>query len=365
MHLIGRLLSLALLLPALPAMAQTGTASPGFNYFHRAGATLEVHEADIRFCEGEARKTVAQYVEAGHYDKPRPGLFNTALLNAVQLQFDRNQVQANIETCMLIRGWSVVRPPAADEQSLLGAHQASLVSYLSARVGAATPQGAEIRRYDPTLAIVYTMPGYASKPQESLSYRAVFGTEPPVFALPKAAEWPEEWQFLNRVKAPAALGPATTLLIVRTHGTRPGQQINLRFMRIEERASDSPALQVFQASSPTKMFWKAGTPMQDIYVFEVPPGRWLLLGDTISTFCLGAPGFEVKAGEAVFAGTFSSEVVGDLQPKMAVEPAAAALPPALAGRLRAAEWRNGYAFDCGSPPATLLRAFEVTGATSK
>ncbi|MDO9336039.1 MAG: hypothetical protein Q7T61_06535 [Caulobacter sp.] len=349
-------LGLAAALIALPAAAQTGTAAPGFIYFHREGATVALHEGDMRFCDGEARKMIG--VDNGTpYDR---GL----LPGVIQLRYDSHQIQANIETCMLVRGWSAVRPPLAEEARLKDAPQATLVKYLGDSFGSPAPQGQVVRRYLPGAPTTHAMPGLDLAAQDSLSYRAVFGNPKTGAPLSKARPWPKEWTLLNRVKTVAALRPDATLLVVRTYGVRPGQQFSLRFMRIEERAAGGPALQVFQASSPTKMFWKAGTPMQDLYVFEVPPGRWLLLGDTISTFCLRAPGFEVKAGEAVFAGTFSSEIVGDLQPRMDPDPAKSALPSAIAGRLRPAEWRNGYRFDCGSPPATLLDAFEIKGAPS-
>lgn len=347
-------LAVAMALIAAPTMAQTGTAAPGFNYFHRPAGTLAEHEAHLRFCEGESRKTIG--VDNGTpYDR---GL----LPAAIQTHYDRHQVAANIETCMTIKGWSVVRPPAVEEAPLKTADQAALLRYLGDHVGSATPAGEVVRRRERGGPTVHAMPGLNLPPQEFLSYRAVFGTGAPSVALPRPAPWPKEWILLNRAKSPATLRADATLIVVRTHGVRPGQQFSLRFMRIEPQAGGPPRLQIFQASSPTKMFWKAGTPLKDLYVFEVPPGRWLLQGDVISNFCLGTPGFEVRSGEAVFAGTFSSEAVGDLQPKMALEPAKAETPPAIAGRLRAAEWRNGFTFDCAAPPSTLLDAFEVAGA---
>lgn len=338
---------------AMPAAAQVGWRSPGQHYFHRVGATMAQHDAAIRFCTGEAVKMLPSY-------NPIPG--GGGIVGAIlQSEADRDRVQANIETCMVVGGWTVMRPPSQDELGLGQASQASLIAYIAKRVGLANPPGTVVRRYEPAAPLIYKLQTFPAAVSESLSFRAVFGPPGSKITLPDYTRPKPQWTF-PRNADPAKVAPRSTLIVVRTHGTRPGQQMNFRFMNIADLPSGEPALTLFQTPTPTKMFWKAGTPMEDLFVVEVPPGLWILMGDNASTFCLRAPVFEVREGEAVFAGTFSSEVAGDMQPKMDLAPARARLPATVADRLRPAQWRNDISFDCGLVPSSFLNAIEVKGA---
>ena len=114
--------------------------------------------------------------------------------------------------------------------------------------------------------------------------------------------------------------------------------------------------------------------------FSVPPGRWRLsavnVGQYITHFCLGTSGFEVRDGEAVYAGAF--DLSGEqLRPDMTLRAdlLAPTSPAATAGlRHRAAEWSYGdkeqcqgaylYALDLTPPSETVAEAAapQVTGA---
>lgn len=352
MRIMSLALAMVLALVALPAAAQVGWRSPGLHYFNRPGATLAQHDEAVRFCAGEAMKMLPS-VSGGQY-----GLVGYVLL---QSHADRSQVQANVETCMVVRGWTVVRVPAFDEMFLKQASQASLRAYVAKSVGLESPPGTVVRRYDPGALLIYKMGGFDAANPDTISFTAVFGPPGSKLKLPDYTPSKPEWRF-PRNADPAKLAPDATVIVVRTHGTRPGQQMNVRFLNIADLPNGQPALTMFATPTPTKFLWKAGTPMEDLFVVEVPPGLWILAGDNASSFCLRAPVFDVRKGEAVFAGTISSEVAGDMQPKMDLTPARAGLPAALAGRLRPAEWRNDISFDCGLVPSTFLNAFVVKGA---
>lgn len=338
---------------AMPAKAQVGWRSPGLHYFHREGATLAQHDKAMRFCAGEAVKALPSY---------NPLALNGGIVGAIlQSEADRGRVQANIETCMVVHGWTVVRPSHFDEKYLSQASQANLLAWLEKRVGAANPQGTLLRRYEPAAPIIYKANALPADSQETISFRAVFGLPGSKINLPPYTPSKPEWRF-PRNADPAKVAPGATVIVVRTHGMRPGQQMNVRFMNVEDLPSGQPAVTMFATPTPTKMFWKAGTPMEDLFVIEVPPGLWILMGDNASSFCLRAPVFEVRPGEAVFAGTISSEIAGDMQPKMDMAPAKARLPASIADRLRPANWRNDVSFDCGLVPSTFINALEIKGA---
>ena len=354
MRFTSCLLAAVLTVAALPAAAQSGWRGPGMHYFHRAGATMAQHDAAIRFCAGEAMK-------AQPNSTPMSGVNGGIAGAIIQSETNRSLVHANIETCMLVAGWTVIRPPAFDETGLKQASQQGYAAYVSKRVGLAKAAGTVVRRYDPAAPLTYRMGAFSAEYPESISFLAVYGSPGARIDLP-GYKRPTPVVRSVRVADPANPTSGTAVIVVRTHGDRPGQQNVIRFMSIEDLPNGQPALTAFGTPTPTKLFWRAGTPMESLFVFEVPPGLWILLGDQAASYCLRAPVFEVKAGEVVFAGTFSSSIAGDMQPKMDLAPAKAGLPATFADRVRPAEWRNDISFDCGLVPSLYINALEIKGA---
>jgi hypothetical protein len=159
----------------------------------------------------------------------------------------------------------------------------------------------------------------------------------------------------------AALPSDATLVVVRVYGEAAA---GLVFVRADAAANDArnDSLMV-QAPVPRRR-----TPSRErTLVFAVPPGHWRITAVTpsvpvLTSFCLGAPEFEVNAGEVVFAGSFG---FGESGPRldMSLDPARTALAaaPGLAERVRAAVYTNGHTFECGAP-ASYLYAYEIDAA---
>jgi hypothetical protein len=85
-----------------------------------------------------------------------------------------------------------------------------------------------------------------------------------------------------------------------------------------------------------------------------PPGHWRLeklalqgVGFEVN-FCLGAPAFDVKAGEVIYAGTFDLNGSG-VTPDLALDPARAWLGAAspFAAQVKPAAYVNGSRARCG------------------
>lgn len=83
------------------------------------------------------------------------------------------------------------------------------------------------------------------------------------------------------------------------------------------------------------------------FIFAVPPGKWRLAGHRGVDPCMGAPSFEVAAGEAVFLGAFDFNAT-PFAPALDMGPARTALnaDPGLSNRLRPAHWVNGSTAYC-------------------
>ncbi|HEX3673756.1 MAG TPA: hypothetical protein VHU87_05735 [Rhizomicrobium sp.] len=123
-----------------------------------------------------------------------------------------------------------------------------------------------------------------------------------------------------------------------------------------------PGDAAFSVASPTKLFWSSGLFLEKTHVFVVPPGHWRIVQSYPTSFCLGGPAFDVKQGEAIFAGSFDATDPSALD--MSLEPVKAALGAVpLAQRLKPALYKNGETFNCGHVFATFLYVMEVPGAS--
>lgn len=102
-----------LALAAAPALADSDAAllnraSGGYVYFHLAGADMAGHDAAVDACAHEASQTKAPYVA------PVIGGLITRMAvasarEAKHRRLNEAQFAANLENCMVARGWEVVR----------------------------------------------------------------------------------------------------------------------------------------------------------------------------------------------------------------------------------------------------------------
>jgi hypothetical protein len=109
----------------------------------------------------------------------------------------------------------------------------------------------------------------------------------------------------------------------------------------------------FLAAQPVKATATAGGAQGTTLVFAVPPGRWKIAHMSAGLFtvslCLGAPSFEVAAGDVVYAGSFDpASATNNIGPEMTLEPYRAVFP-ALSGlgeKMRPASYVNGATGQC-------------------
>jgi hypothetical protein len=121
----------------------------------------------------------------------------------------------------------------------------------------------------------------------------------------------------------------------------------------------------FLAGQPVKATATAGGAQGTTHVFAVPPGRWKIAHMSAGLFtvslCLGAPSFEVAAGDVVYAGSFDpASAINNIGPEMTLEPYRAVFP-ALSGlgdKMRPATYVNGSTGQC---QGAYMYALETTG----
>ncbi len=360
---LRRLLLLAALL-ASPSAAIAGTmdrASDGYVYFHRAGADMARHDAAIDACIGEVAGTQQPSIGRAH-----GGVLTRMILSSArderQRDADRVAFDANLENCMVARGWDVVRLDDAEGKQIASLPQPQQAATIAPWVGSEPPHGQVVRQYAPIDAQSWTGgPGETPGPPFPSLTAGVHDLSR--LNTPPFNPQPAQWRQLQVAEAKPAPAPNASVIVIGVKTTAPAKT-QWTFVRMDERAAQGaglPALTYFVVASPTKPSAREGSALEKTYVAVVPPGRWRLQSSGATSFCLGGPAFDVGAGEAIFAGTF--DAVHPYAPDMTLAPAQSELSdPALAARLKPANWTNGESFPCSALRPPTIYVLELPGA---
>jgi hypothetical protein len=413
-----------LLLP-LTARAE-GTSTPvtlgqmtlGYTYFNKRGTDLQIHDTDVKDCASEAARTIAfdEQLTVVVIGAPQEAAAGGAAAMAMQIPirhaYHRGAAGSAVENCMVVRGWRVVKLPDEEGQALAKLAPSALSSHLAPWVGASDPHGQVVRVWNND-AVDTSNPRFALRPDHTndgqLSLIEATAQDlhqfdqpsPSVDARPGEVDpkWPKSGL------TPATLGRApdgSAIIIVKI---KPAPiHISLSMAMLPSKAS-SPA------NGVTLLLTREGTSESpfpsrvdhapdaietdpwhgDIFAFAVPPGRWRIGGigrPMVLNFCLGAPSFEVKAGEVVYAGSFdlgAANLGPDLdlvrvKAWLAGHPQAEAVRPAVytngsrgpcagnaiyALELKGASFSPGYLWGGATPPASAVKTANPSNGGSQ
>lgn len=326
----------------------------GTTYFNRPGAVMAVHQQDVRACMLKA--------EEGIFGPPTlPGMVGIVpdLLADGRQNFLR---RTNIENCMVIRGWRVIRVNGEAEVALSDLSREALTERLATLVGSADPVGQIARQWGNDAAAPDSkkggMPGFTVGLSLSLKVTPIEGEflerlsapKPP----PQLVNFREAFITKSTPLDQVASRPAgSAVIIVTLRGRRKSNDTRMSLGR-------SPIDRVAVASvadGPIAMLLLLGRGIsrpasgtrEETFVMVVPPGRWTLggVGELVS-FCMGAPAFEARAGEVIYAGAFDFDTPG-LGPDMAdagIRAFLMAQAPEAAVAMRGASWINGETYTC-------------------
>jgi hypothetical protein len=348
--LLAAALSIAIAL-APNAHAQVGHASEGYVYFHRAGATAADHHAALAACLREAQDL--RWISP---DVANKKLADKLVANHFIVDGARRQLRANIENCMVVNGWAVVRLDPMEGARLSHLPQDGLKAELNSLIGVASVKGEVVRRFAP--ATDYFNGQFYLDKDASITSLSILADDEVSAAFARAntagAIYAESRRTLTPsvllpVASPEGLAPTATVIVVRAIAIARGG-----FDFVLARADGDPEtpngytmLQAY-AHAPKRMLDKYGPDQTFVYV--VPPGRWRLISTSSLSFCLGAPAFDVAEGEAIFAGAFRGGPNSAFAPDMATAEVRTKLPTALANRLKPAAWRDDRATSCAAEP---------------
>ena len=343
----------------------------GQTYYNRPGATIVDHDNAVKSCAARA---------SGLSQAQDNVLMAGVLPLGLAIAQDNARFQANVENCMVVSGWRVVRLPRGVGQRLFRMKRELLSTQLATVVGVETPELGEIVRVFANEAargdtIWGAMPGYYG--EDSLSLKAVDLSDLSAHAPTLPPPHPDR---LLRQPAPvpvitltpenvASLPPETALVIIRVIGTgrTNGEGLGIGRAGFQQlppvvRRVETDPVEGFYAGVKWSLIKGSDRERREALIaMPVVPGRYRIESRmNTMEYCLGAPVTDVRAGEVVSLGAF--DIAGaTLGPDLSLEPAEAFLAndPARRSRLRAAEWRNGYQAPCGM---VYFYALEIPGA---
>jgi len=371
-----------------PANAASLTgSSPGYHYFWKAGAAIEDHDAAIVDCAVRLRAMVnGSDATTAIAASTGGGLAGALIGGIIDSNENRQGDAANMEGCMAIKGWSVVALPDAegeairelDDPATIGAKVAPLVGALTApgRVwrgpfenelatgGFSVEQARDLDKVSLSVRAV--------KPAAEAAVAAAGKLKPAKPDLPKGVKAPKRIKGLNAKSLPAA-DPQSGHVVLRIKGQKSRViSTNLLLVRL---APDGSELVYDGAANAAALGWLAGTRLAkgeadsdeyNDFVAPIPAGRWKLGTISVAPYdadlCFGAPAFEIADGETVFLGEMSVPASGGYPldaSNLETARAILAANTAIAERVRAAQWTNGFTSDCFG---SYAYAYEIPGA---
>lgn len=301
------------------------------------------------------------------------GVAEAALGAAFASASHRGAVAASLENCMVVMGWRVVRVTGAEGAALANLPPADLAARLQPWLGAATPHGEIVRTWNNDAARAATIrygldASHTNNGQ--LSLRAATAGSLTQFVRPEpqpdrsSSKIDPMWPTKRLKPSELASVPAEGgVIIVWTKGLNARNGAVVSLSRIGSDGTASPSKVDHRPDRLVAGLGLLFVKKDNIFAFAAPAGRWRI--DSFGgmgrlSFCMGAPSFELKPGEVVFAGTFdlSAENIG---PDMSLEPIKAWLAgQAAANTVRPAEYTNGSVGACGG--IGTIYALEIPGA---
>jgi hypothetical protein len=370
-------LAVAVAAAATPVYAtDLAKSSDGYTYFNKPGAQVAVHDADVRDCKVKAGRLHQPDTSPPVYAPGLAGAIGAAIGKAIVMAMnDAKARPVNVENCMVVKGWRIVAldPVAGEAADKL--ETAAKVARMTPLIGAAEPEGTVVRVFANDAASNQTAGMFSPARNTIKSALSVDAMgDPPESDKPTKEKPAPAPKLAKSARPPAPLKaeqlgeiPAdSALIVVNVQGTGA---FSVAFERdgpdakTPAWADGRPAS--FTASQPVKATATAGGAQGTTLVFAVPPGRWkiahLSAGLFTVSLCLGAPSFEVVAGDVVYAGSFDpASATNAIGPEMTLEPYRAVFP-ALSGlgdKMRPASYVNGSTGQCYG---AYMYALETTG----
>ena len=339
-------------------------------FYNKPGATRAQYDADWQRCRLIARGSRTPGGTVPVYYNPAivspvaagaGGLIGGLIANAI---IQGQQRRANRRQCLLINGWRLVEPPAAQAAKVAKMTDKQRDDYFNTIVGAETVNGEITERKS-----------FALAPDPALKLDAPV-TGPSALFLGKKVE------AATRV-TPGPNEGVVVLAYRRPDAGSAGRSGAIQFARYDMEKRDlihRPSDAKKKGDTTTYGFLSNSNDKKvpyEVHVVKLTPGDYVITGTGVgkapitSSNCFGAPTFTVKAGEVAYLGDFipymdvklsDGKKMFGLAHTSHIEDARKALAgkqPELAAGLQAATLRNGATYACA---AITMDRWDVAGA---
>ncbi len=362
-------------------------STSGYTYFSRPGASGATHDAELANCAAnwETGYSTTRPDPTGGVTQVMPPaksveeavgyalgeLLAAPIQRSILAPRERARRAINIEHCMVARGWRIMRVSDADGAALALKSRKELAAVLEPWIGAAEPPGTLLRGWANELGRTDLAPYREPKEQArtSLSELAADPAVTPPDRVIKAKlvpNIPRGTVYEPLQPAELASTPSSSAIVVVTLRSGPassGQPAYWGVFQLERVSAEYDELTPWGKTVVARL--KRGRASKGVgqevtFAFAVPPGKWRLPAHQGVDLCMGAPSFEVAAGEAVYLGVFDFGAT-PFSPVMDVHLAEDVITaaPTFASRLRPAQWINGSTSFCRG---WYLYALEFAGA---
>lgn len=357
----------AMAAPAGAAGVDISAMTPGYTYFNRPGADAITHDADVRDCAMQAitvQSVADNYLATyGSGDEPWRGLAFDVVWGSRLSKAHRAKAAAALESCMVVRGWRVVKLEATEGRALAALTPEGIALWLAPWIGAQAPHGEIVRLWGNDAARVTTrrfneLPSVTDGGQLSLTAATASDVQQFTNAPPREPLTPGTFIPPGTAEALANPPAGFGVLVVGLRGVSNRDGFDLLFApdSPDGAPAASPAVKTVRVVLDRKTM-KVG----DVQAFVVPAGRWRFAGiigkgAQVLSFCWGAPFFEITAGEGVWAGDFDL-ASSFISPDLSLEKARAKFGDSIP-LLKPAQYANGSTSQCYG---SIYYAFELEG----
>ncbi len=360
MRVVQRAAGLAAILAAAPLLtgASLNETSSGYTYFNKPGADMAQQDADLAACSIFAGTTVqpanVPVVVSGN---PAADLIAFSIVAGASLEIARRRgIPINVEDCMVVKGWRIVRIDQAEGDTLRALDTRDRQARISGWVGAVAPHGDIVRvfsnealRADMSMfapAVAVGTPLYAAANARAHQPDAQLDPDDPTASSsePYSVKQVRRLKPGGEEKPPAGAG----LIVVDVAGEG---DMGLVLERVDKNGREIIDHDGAQFTIPLKSATPETADGQTM-IFAAAPGHWRLAAVEVLAkprlsvnFCLGGPSFDLARGDAVYLGYFNG-ASRSIEPDMDAARAKTAAVAVTSAQLRPAEWTNGAVGRC-------------------
>jgi hypothetical protein len=331
----------------------------GYTYYNRPGASVFEAQDAIRHCAADVAPS--QFTNKPDYS------WNNASIKSAYFWSNIGGKQiffTNIENCLVVRGWRVVRISDDEGAALLKLPAAELSVRLEPWTGAQSPHGTIERSWKNDAALASTVktfrvprPIWTISNQVPLTLNTMASVGDMISLVRENPQkGPTDFKTARPVDETklVAIPKGFAVIVLQLRNSTPQGPSYLRLVRLGSDGVGHGAIQdklpdqIFGFVPKDQKYHDGEAPKDIITTYIVPPGRWSInMVSDVMSVCLRSPFFNIVDGEVVYTGVIDFGSDGLLlDDSKSTAASTISGNPFLAARLKPARWENGPGLPC-------------------